>query len=116
MQNETSAAGLTASGEVADPAVTDLSSNFGRHGWTVFGCQAVLFWCAAGLATHGLNITLPTLIARYGLDQATLLAWATPAARAMSPVASLMPTMRGFSASAATVSTSGSMTVRRGTL
>ncbi|PIP00335.1 MFS transporter [Pleomorphomonas carboxyditropha] len=85
MQNETSAAGLTASGEVADPAVTDLSSNFGRHGWTVIGFQAVLFWFAAGLATHGLNITLPTLIARYGLDQATLLAWATPAAWAGVP-------------------------------
>lgn len=68
------------------PAVeVDTRSNFGRRGWQVILFQAALFWFAAGLATHGLNITLPMLVARYGLDQAELLAWATPAAWAAVP-------------------------------
>lgn len=54
-------------------------NNFGKYGWCVIVFEACLLWISSGSVVHGLNITLPALVATYHLDQARLLALATPA-------------------------------------
>ncbi|WP_316859310.1 MFS transporter [uncultured Cohaesibacter sp.] len=61
-----------------DKAIQSVSK-FSRQHWLAIAFQAMLFWLGAGLATHGLNVVLPTLSQKYGIDYAQLLLWATPA-------------------------------------
>lgn len=62
------------------PPQRDTSLSFGARHWSIIGIEGLLIWLAAGVQVHGLNIMTPTLSAEYGIDNNTLLAWATPAA------------------------------------
>ncbi|MDR1432153.1 MAG: MFS transporter [Propionibacteriaceae bacterium] len=53
--------------------------NFGGRGWSVIATEGLLICIAAGSVSHGLNIITPTLSQAYGIDNNTLLYWATPA-------------------------------------
>lgn len=61
--------------------------NFGKHGWFVIINQAVMFWVAAGVCTHGLNLILPAISEFYHLDYNELLFFVTPASWAAIPAA-----------------------------
>lgn len=62
------------------PPSRDTSLSFGARHWSIIGIEGLLIWLAAGAQVHGLNVITPTLSAEYGIDNNTLLAWATPAA------------------------------------
>ncbi len=55
------------------------NTGFGARGWTIITFQAIMFWIAAGVCTHGLNVILPSLSKTFSLDYNALLALATPA-------------------------------------
>ncbi|CAG9000041.1 MAG: hypothetical protein CENE_02030 [Candidatus Celerinatantimonas neptuna] len=63
----------------SDVINTTARPSFGARGWTIIIFQAILFWIAAGVVTHGLNVILPAISQTYHLNYNTLLALATPA-------------------------------------
>ncbi|TDQ56817.1 sugar phosphate permease [Mesocricetibacter intestinalis] len=66
---------------------TEKGLNFGKQGWFVIINQAVMFWVAAGVCTHGLNVILPAISEFYQLDYNELLFFVTPASWAAIPAA-----------------------------
>nr|WP_319515080.1 MFS transporter [uncultured Cohaesibacter sp.] len=73
----TDESGMMTVGEASVASTT--KTNFTARHWMVIAMQAMLFFLGAGLTTHGLNIVIPTLAQTYGLDNAQLLLYATPA-------------------------------------